>query len=583
MGMKATLIFTESTLRVLVTVTTQGCITRDVGRWFNYHNKDFRVSAKMDHSKATGSFTPVVFGIGEEFEQSYTEDVALPLTMEEFFMRATGHGRTLQETHQFMQQYYSELITKRAALTDDVSKKHQMHTNLRSRRCHLEGVCIQLGNAVRSLQNMQKKQQLQDMTEKALNTIEMDWQSSNLPDAWRRFKQHTELMFSGPLSQQTEEQKCSFLLLWIGDKGRDISNTWALTEGKAKLLKTYYDGFTAYTTPKANPIFARYKFHEEMQDSGESFEHFVTELKLLVKDCDYANSDEMVRDRIVFATNSPRVREKLLSQGPELTLEKAIDIGLSHELAQLQLKAMASDSQEVHAIHRRTNKQSFAKQANKPNESQKMFNKGCGACGGNHSKHKECPAKGKQCLKCKKYNHFAKVCRTKSYPPSKNEHKEVHSVRETQDDSESGLFIDTVTATAEEEGEDSAFADIELGPNTEKLTFKLDTGAQTSVIPTRIFNNLMSSTPLKKDKHKLYGYGGHPLKVMGCCKLVSRYKNKSISEKFYIVDCNNPPILGYKACKALGLIKVVYAISGTSNREPTNQSTNILSEYSDVL
>ncbi|KAI4903987.1 hypothetical protein NFI96_007178, partial [Prochilodus magdalenae] len=59
-------------------------------------------------------------------------DVALPLTMEEFFMRATGHGRTLQETHQFMQQYYSELITKTAALTDDVSKKHQMHTNLRA-------------------------------------------------------------------------------------------------------------------------------------------------------------------------------------------------------------------------------------------------------------------------------------------------------------------------------------------------------------------------------------------------------------------------------------------------------------------
>ncbi|KAI4881889.1 hypothetical protein NFI96_006948 [Prochilodus magdalenae] len=56
----------------------------------------------------------------------YTWDVALPLTMEEFFMRATGHGRTLQETHEFMQQYYSELITKRAALTDDVSKKHQM-------------------------------------------------------------------------------------------------------------------------------------------------------------------------------------------------------------------------------------------------------------------------------------------------------------------------------------------------------------------------------------------------------------------------------------------------------------------------
>lgn len=44
----------------------------------------------------------------------------------------------------------------------------------------------------------------------------MDWDSSNLPDAWRRFKQ---LMFSGPLKDKSEEQKCSFLLLWLGDKG----------------------------------------------------------------------------------------------------------------------------------------------------------------------------------------------------------------------------------------------------------------------------------------------------------------------------------------------------------------------------
>lgn len=120
-------------------------------------------------------------------------------------------------------------------------------------------------------------------------TPKMDWDSSNLPDAWRCFKQHAELMYTGPLKTKTEEEKCSFLLLWIGDKGRDNSSTWTLTEDNAKMLQIYYDGFSAYLTPKANPIFARYTFHEKMQGSGESFKHFVTELKLLVKDCDYAN------------------------------------------------------------------------------------------------------------------------------------------------------------------------------------------------------------------------------------------------------------------------------------------------------
>lgn len=45
-----------------------------------------------------------------------------------------------------------------------------------------------------------------------------------------------------------------------------------------------------------NPIFARYKFHEKTQGDNESFNQFVTELRLLVKDYNYTNGDEMVRD-----------------------------------------------------------------------------------------------------------------------------------------------------------------------------------------------------------------------------------------------------------------------------------------------
>ena len=85
----------------------------------------------------------------------------------------------------------------------------------------------------------------------------MDWDSSNLPDAWRKFRQHVELMFLGPLSAKKEEERCSYLLLWIGEKGRDIYNTWTLTADEKKVIKTYYEGFEAYVIPKANPIFAR--------------------------------------------------------------------------------------------------------------------------------------------------------------------------------------------------------------------------------------------------------------------------------------------------------------------------------------
>lgn len=70
-------------------------------------------------------------------------------------------------------------------------------------------------------------------------------------------------------------------------------------------------------------------------------------------------------------------------------------------------------------------------------------------------------SKGEAVFKCRKYNHFAKVCRFQSHTTPKTGHIEVHSVRETQEDFDSELFVDAVRAAAEENG-DSAYANIEL-------------------------------------------------------------------------------------------------------------------------
>ena len=71
----------------------------------------------------------------------------------------------------------------------------------------------------------------------------MDWESSNLPEALEKFMRHAKLVFSGPLKSKTEEEKVSYLLLWIGDKGRDIQHTWTLSDDEAKKLDTFYSKF----------------------------------------------------------------------------------------------------------------------------------------------------------------------------------------------------------------------------------------------------------------------------------------------------------------------------------------------------
>ena len=174
----------------------------------------------------------------------------------------------------------------------------------------------------------------------------MNWDSSNLPEAWDKFRRHTDLVFSGPLKSKTEEEKVSYFLLWVGDKGRDIRATWTdITNDDAKKLDTFYTRFKDYVQPKLNPIFARFKFNNIIQGS-DSVEKFVTKLRLAAADCRFDNPDEMIRDRIVFGCSSLKLREKLINIGENLTLDKALETAQTFEYSREQLKAMASDGSQ---------------------------------------------------------------------------------------------------------------------------------------------------------------------------------------------------------------------------------------------
>ena len=132
-------------------------------------------------------------------------------------------------------------------------------------------------------------------------------------------------MFSGTLRRLGEEAKVSFLLIWVGEKGRDIRNTWTLSDKEGKRLQTFYCKFEAYVTPKSNEVFACYKFQARVQAEGEPFENFVTDLKLLVKDCSYPEDEKWFVIVLCLVCN-PNIRKKLINKGNELTLDSAIEM-----------------------------------------------------------------------------------------------------------------------------------------------------------------------------------------------------------------------------------------------------------------
>jgi hypothetical protein len=92
-------------------------------------------------------------------------------------------------------------------------------------------------------------------------------------------------------------------------------------------------------------------------------------------------------------------------------------MGRALEMADAQASTMEHDSvNTVHTTqHSQPHKPGGYKQNTRPeshNEKGKQQKRSCRNCGGNFPHKIECPAKGKTCNFCKKYNHFSKVCRS---------------------------------------------------------------------------------------------------------------------------------------------------------------------------
>ena len=103
-------------------------------------------------------------------------------------------------------------------------------------------------------------------------------------------------------------------------KSKLLANTWSdVTDEDKKKLKIYFERFSNHVEPKCNPLFSRYKFHKRVQTESETVETFVTDLTLLVRECSFKEPYEIIRDRIVFATSSRKIREKLIDESKDLT------------------------------------------------------------------------------------------------------------------------------------------------------------------------------------------------------------------------------------------------------------------------
>jgi len=406
----------------------------------------------------------------------------------------------------------------------------------------------------------------------------MNWEASDLESAWKRFVVHVNFVFDGPLKKKTEEEKCAYLMIWVGEKGRTLFETWTLTADERKVLKTYLDKFEAHVKPKTNIVFNRYKFQSRIQSESETFDQFVTDLQTLVKECSYDKEDEMVRDRIVFGVKSRKIREKLICEGSTLTLVKTVDIARSYEIAKSQSQQMNKTENPVHAVRARNPKR------------ETVYNNECTRCGNVHVKDK-CPAIGQLCKKCVKKDHFAKKCRTKvtnkwtkRSVPSKHRSKKhnVHHVDKSSDsESESEFYVGMITVNA-------VNTDwlIETNIKNKPVKMQLDTGAKCNVMSVNTFENLKLKCHVEKTDSILKSYSGHTMTTEGIVSLPVKVKDSVYEINFHLVQPNVETILGAEACVKMNLVKRVSAVENQTNHvksENTGTPKDICKKFPDIF
>lgn len=180
----------------------------------------------------------------------------------------------------------------------------------------------------------------------------------------------------------------------------------------------------------------------------------------------------------------------------------------------------------------------------------------CSKCGYRHGK-RSCPAFNKKCLNCQELNHFAKMCR-----PQRRVH-ELELEDSSEDEHNSELYISAVSryvssVSFNETARPKQWIE-EVSVGKSKVKFKIDTGAEVSVMPLDLFEQLKSKIKVERPSAVLVNFGNFKIKPRGkvilCCKVGKMFK--PIEVEFMLTEANWKPILGLDESLRLGLIQKI--------------------------
>ncbi|KAI5725802.1 hypothetical protein M8J77_020328 [Diaphorina citri] len=347
--------------------------------------------------------------------------------------------------------------------------------------------------------------------------------------------------------------------------------------------------------PKKNEIWDVYQFFDRKQQSGETFDSFYSELRRRVKCCCFdAQEEKLLKVQIVLGVNSKNVQQRLLRE--DMSLIKMVNYCKSVENAEKKAQVLNS-SVPVNFLSSESGVKPpsptsrSCEDSIKPSTSRgcgdsrlfpprspqgygrqfrSQFDGKCETCGWFHGGNVVCPARNRQCNACGERGHFSKVCDKVLL----NREVDAMDNHESSNDEYYVLNIDAVNINKVSGGSDEKSWTKKVLVNNYPIEFKLDTGSETNILPSKYLHFLRPRPVLKKSSVKLEAYGGHHIFPKGSISVLLETKDRIVQADFLVVDLNSSvPILGLNSCVDLDLIKKVNVLlTGNDDVFTTNGS-----------
>ncbi|KAM7281182.1 uncharacterized protein ISCGN_005682 [Ixodes scapularis] len=241
------------------------------------------------------------------------------------------------------------------------------------------------------------------------------------------------------------------------------------------------DKLDAYFYPRMNTTFEVFQFRQATQLQGESVGQFSIRLRLLARNCGFANADEEIKNQIIFATTSSRLRRVALKQ--DLNLPSLLNQARLLEDVNRATTAMegSSTTTTVHAIsgQPRYGHAGTSRNAQQPRCFSSRLKYGgsaqqhthvsppqcfhCGAYWRHEGGQVNCPAKSASCKACGRKGHYGKVCQSA--------HKPIFQISHDSDSDESVYAVGTISQISHQN-----LPEVHLQVNNTHVIFLIDTG-----------------------------------------------------------------------------------------------------------